>query len=104
MLDYFCLRDGVQDVDRSESCVRRRRAVVTVVVVVEHGVATIAPAVTAEPVVVGRGIDDDFFVAVALDGPRRVEVIKRVEEGGNKVHRDCAQEDEEDIASQSGSS
>lgn len=93
MLNDLRLRNGRQNIGGGDSWRRRGGLVITAV---ERGVAITVVVVNA--FVVGRGVNDDFSLVVAFQRPRWVEVIEGVEEGGNEMHRDRAQEDEEDIA------
>jgi len=52
---------------------------------------------------VRRRINDDLFLAVALQRPRRVGLIEWTKECRDEVHGSCTQEDEYDIANQPGS-
>jgi len=50
----------------------------------------VATVVVVDALVVRRGVDDDFSWVVAFYRPRWVEVIERMEEGGDEMHRHCA--------------
>ena len=99
MPDDLGLRNGRQHIDGGDSCRRRGRLPTASA---ECGVAI--TVVVVDVFVVGRGVDDYFVLVVAFDRPRRVEVVEGVEEGGDEMHRNRAQEDEKDIANQPRSS
>lgn len=46
--------------------------------------------VAANTLVIWRGVDEDFFLVEALQGPGWVDVIERVEEGCDEMHRNGA--------------
>jgi len=103
MLNDLRFRNCRQHIHGSDSCGRRKRRGLGAVpmVGVERRVVTV---VGANVLVVRRGVDDDFSLVVTFYRPRWVEVIEGMEERGDEMHRHSAQEDEEDIANEPGSS
>ena len=101
MVNHLCLRNGRQHIDGGDRGGGRQRELVAAF---EHRVVEAVVFVVEDVLVVRRGVDDDLSSVVGLDRPGRAELIEGMEEGGHEMHRDSAQEDEEDIANQTGSS
>ena len=95
MLDDLGLRDRLGYINGSDEC---RGLVALCAAVVERWAIII---VAIDILVIGR-VDEDL-VAIILHRPRLVEVIERMEESCDEMHRSCAQEDEKDVANQPGS-
>jgi hypothetical protein len=67
VLNDLGLRNGRQNIDGSDSCRRGRRGLIITlsIVVIEHRVVIVV-LVSFDVLVVKRGVDDNFFLLVAL--------------------------------------